>query len=366
MTRRSLAALAVAAAAALATAAPAAAKTVWLCKPGGAPDVCERSLRTAIVSPAGKRLAFRTPAVRQKVDCFYVYPTTSDQKTPQATLAVDPELRSIALFQAARYAGQCRVFAPVYRQVTIAGLSAPTTVTAEMRETGYADVRAAWREYMTKHNKGRGVVIIGHSQGTFVLRRLVREEVDPKPLMRRRLVSALLLGGDVLVKPGSDRGGDFKNIRACRSFRQTGCVIAFSTFDGPVPADSRFGRPDPGQEQYEVLCTNPAALSGGAGRITPIFPSAPFAPSVIGALTPAVGFTVAKVDAPWVEVPNAYRARCSGGDTDVLQLDPLGGAPALNAVPDKTWGLHLVDANIALGQLTQIVRRQAARWLSRR
>ena len=37
------------------------------------------------------------------VDCFYVYPTVSDQQTRLATKRVDPELRSIALYQAARF-----------------------------------------------------------------------------------------------------------------------------------------------------------------------------------------------------------------------------------------------------------------------
>ncbi len=72
---------------------------------------------------------------------------------------------------------------------------------------------------------------MGHSQGTFVLRRMVREEVDPKPKVRRKLVSAILLGGNVTVRKGRDVGGDFKHIRACRSKRQLGCVIAFSAFN---------------------------------------------------------------------------------------------------------------------------------------
>ena len=32
----------------------------------------------------------------------------------------------------------------------------------------------------------------------------------------------------------------------------------------------------------------------------------------------------------------------------------------LTAVPDATWGLHLADANIALGNLGDLVRRQIA------
>ena len=74
----------------------------------------------------------------------------SDQQRPQATQVVDDVLRSIALYQAARYSRDCRVFAPVYRQVTIQGLLQPDTVTPEMREQAYADVREAWRTYLRR------------------------------------------------------------------------------------------------------------------------------------------------------------------------------------------------------------------------
>jgi hypothetical protein len=42
----------------------------------------------------------------------------------------------------------------------------------------------------------------------------------------------------------------------------------------------------------------------------------------------------------------------------VLQISPLGGAPVLNPVPDATWGLHLVDANIALGNVVGVATKQ--------
>jgi hypothetical protein len=193
---------------------------------------------------AGKKLsvervkADRTP----DYDCFYVYPTVSDQPRIQATRKVDAVLRSIALYQAARYSRGCRVFAPVYRQITLRGLLNPGEITERMRDEGYADVRAAWREYLQRHNKGRGVVLIGHSQGTFVLKRLVAEEIDPSAKERRRIISALLLGGNVEVASGRDTGGTFKNVPACRRAAQIGCVVAFSVFGETPPDEPRFGR----------------------------------------------------------------------------------------------------------------------------
>ena len=103
---------------ALGAAAPAAAKTVWLCKPGLRDNPCSPSLRTSVLSTGEKKIATLNVKRRQRprYDCFYVYPTVSNQPGVQATKAIDPELRSIALYQAARYSRDCRVYAPVYRQ----------------------------------------------------------------------------------------------------------------------------------------------------------------------------------------------------------------------------------------------------------
>jgi hypothetical protein len=97
---------------ALPLAAPtgASAKVVWLCKPGMRANPCEPSLTTTVFSPAGKKL--RVEHVRRarnrRADCFYVYPTVSDQQRPQATQVVDDVLRSIVLQQTARYSRDCR------------------------------------------------------------------------------------------------------------------------------------------------------------------------------------------------------------------------------------------------------------------
>ena len=340
--------------------APASARTVWLCKPGQKNDPCSPSLSTTHISPSGKVL--RTERVRRvsrpKVDCFYVYPTVSDDRAPQADRSIDPELRSIALYQAARYSRDCRVYAPVYRQITLQGLLNPQTVTPAMRESAYADVRAAWREYLSRHNKGRGVLIVGHSQGTFMLRPLIQQEIDRKASVRRRVVAAYLLGGTVLVPKGEDVGGDFRNVAACRSNTQIGCVVAFNTYNAPVPDDTRFGKT--AEEGREVLCNNPASLRGGAGNLDAILPAEPFAPqTTMGGLTGLVGYNAPKVSTAWIQSNDSYRARCvRENGAHVLQTKPLDGAPTLATLPDASWGLHLVDANLPLGNLAALFKRQ--------
>ncbi len=343
------------------------ASTVWLCKPGIAHDPCTPDFTTTVYDARGRVVGVNhvTPPANPSIDCFYVYPTTSDEPTPQADFNITPELRSIALYQAARYSTQCRVFAPVYRQITLRGLNSGG-VTPAMRETAYQDVRSAWLEYLAHDNDGRGVVFIGHSQGAGVLRRLLREEVDSNPAVRSKLVSAILLGGNVTVARGSDRGGDFESIPACRTVATIGCVIAFSTFDQPVPGTSLFGRTsNPAQE---VLCTNPTSVHmQGVGRADVISPTEPFAPgSILAAAIPLLHQPVITATTPWVEYRRAYRAECvNDNGANVLEISPLGNSPVLTPVPDATWGLHLVDANIALGNLIDVVHRQAQRWVAR-
>ncbi|HEY6771618.1 MAG TPA: DUF3089 domain-containing protein, partial [Solirubrobacterales bacterium] len=146
--------------------------TTWLCKPGIPNNPCEPGFATTLISPTGGVLGTASPKPdrnRKKTDCFYVYPTVSDDKSVNSDLSIDPEELSIALYQAARYSLDCRVFAPMYRQVTLQALFSAGSIPPEAAQIAYGDVLAAWRTYLRKYNHGRGVVLIGHSQGTFVL-----------------------------------------------------------------------------------------------------------------------------------------------------------------------------------------------------
>ena len=340
-------------------AAASSAKTVWLCKPGQRPDPCTPGLSTTVYSPTLQKLRVEhpKPVAHPAIDCFYVYPTVSKQKTGNANLRIDPEERSAALFQAARYSEYCRTYAPMYRQVTLAGIGFGKPTTAPNPALALSDLRTAFATYLKHYNQGRGFVLIGHSQGSLMLRQLIAKDVDPKPAVRKLLVSAILLGGNVLVKRGRDVGGDFKHIRACHSATQLQCVIAFSTFDQPVPSLSIFGRPLPilgtkTAPDEVVLCTNPGALGGGSALLDPIFPSGAISQLGIAVLPPA---TV------WSAAPRSYRARCSSANTaNVLEITPVGGAKAPPSPLPPSWGLHLVDANIALGNLISDVRSEAA------
>jgi hypothetical protein len=342
--------------------------TTWVCKPGMRGDACAMKLTTTSFTPTGEKIGVskaRPGKLRKRFDCFYVYPTVSDQKTPNADLTIDPEVRSIVRYQAARYGQFCRVYAPVYRQATLQSIQSPGNGSAFA--TAYADVQAAFDEYLARENHGRGFVLIGHSQGTGMLTQLVQRRIDDNPKVRRRLVSAILLGGNVEVAKGKDVGGSFDHVPACRARRQTGCVIAFSTFGETPPQNAIFGRPGGALSgggsaaDREVLCTNPAALAGGPRPVTPVAPAEPFAPgTTIGAATQAVGAPPAvEATTAFVSFPRAFEAECSdAGGANVLLVTPRDGGPTPHAIPSASWGLHLLDGNVAQGDLVALVGAQ--------
>jgi hypothetical protein len=350
-----------------ATASPEApSNTVWLCRPGTADNPCESDLTTTLISADGSSTTeAAAPAEDPPIDCFYVYPTVSGQPGPNASLDVEPEETSVAIHQVARFSEVCKVYAPIYRQLTLSTIGTERGDTAAV-DLAYSDVLAAWQDYLAHYNEGRGVVLIGHSQGTMMLTRLIASEIEPDTDQLSLLVSALLIGGNVTV--AKDVGGDFQKVSACRALGQTGCVVAYSSFSEPPPPDAIFGTvggPGSGLQpsgDLEVLCVNPASLSGGTGPLEPYFSSTPL-PGALGAL---VGTErVAAVPTAWVAYPGLYTGHCESSDAaNWLQVDTTSTAgdqrPVVTQTLGPAWGLHLADVSIGLGNLVGLVRQQGA------
>jgi hypothetical protein len=339
------------------------AQTVWLCRPGTANDPCDTSLASTAVTGTGAT-AVSTAATppAQSVDCFYVYPTVSTELTLNADLTVQPAEVAAAYSQASRFSQVCNVWAPMYRQLTLQSLADGQILSQAGRNIAYASLLSAWKDYLAHDNDGRPIVFIGHSQGSALLIQLLRSQVDPSPTLRRRMLSAIILGGNVQVPEGRVVGGSFSHIPVCTSAKQTGCVIAYSSFGSPPPPGSFFGRAGSGvslqsgqtrARGQQVACVNPVTFSAKAGPLLPYFPSAASKPRRV------------KVATPWVSYPGLYTARCrtSGGAT-WLQVDttpsPDDPRPTVSPTLGPLWGYHLDDVNLALGDLVYDVATQEA------
>jgi hypothetical protein len=348
----------------------------WLCRPD-TDDVCDHDLDATVISPSGRTRIERFKAARNpKIDCFYVYPTISTDQSGNSDLVpgADQEL-FVVRQQAARLGAECRVFAPVYRQITLTALLANLGGNPIPFDNAlaYGDVLDAWKHYIANDNQGRGVILIGHSQGSGHLRTLLKNEIDPNPDLRARLVSAMLLGTSLQVPEGADVGAELQNIPLCRRRKDTGCAISYASFraTAPPPSNSLFGRP--AQAGWKAACTNPASLAGGSGFLHPYLPTdgrslpilAPPAPVWID---PSRGVTITT---PFVTLPKFISAECDDNGFSYLGLT-LHADPADARLDDITgadltpeWGLHLVDANVAMGDLVRLAASQAKAYRRR-
>jgi hypothetical protein len=353
----------------------------WLCRPGQAGSACDIDNTTTVVAGDGtltKETWKANPSA--PIDCFYVYPTVSTDPTPFSDMTADPAETNVVKQQFARFASQCRPYAPLYRQVTLAGLRRMLAGGggggALERGPQYDDVRDAFNYYLQHDNKGRGFVLVAHSQGSFILAELIRKEIDGKPI-QSKMVSAILLGTTIGVPKGKDVGGSFQHVPLCRSATQTGCVITFASFRStiPPPANTLFGKvPD---AAMEAACTNPAALGGGSGELHAYLDRS--GRTITAAAPPKVWVTPEKpIDTPWVSVPGLLTAKCASNDNASGYLEvTVNGNPSDPRIDDisgdlgvppnvlANWGLHLVDVNLAMGNLVDIVGKESKAYLSK-
>jgi hypothetical protein len=347
----------------------------WLCRPGRQ-DSCTVNLTTTVVAADGKLTVEKwSPKPNAPIDCFYVYPTVSNDPTPNSDMIAGPEEAAVVRAQVARFGSQCRVYAPLYRQVTLTALRAAISghPMAVDRALGYNDVVDAWNYYLEHDNRGRGVVLIGHSQGSGVLTQLIRNEIDGKPV-QSRFVSALLLGTNLPVPRGKDVGGAFTQIPLCHSATQTGCVITYASFRAnvPPPANSRFGRVQ--GENMVSACTNPASLNGGSGELHSYLASAGRGNGA--SAEPGPWVTPAQtINTPFVSVPGLLTAECVSNEKGSYLAITVHGNPAdprtddivgdvvVNGQVQADWGLHLIDVNLAIGNLIDIVSQQTKAYL---
>jgi pimeloyl-ACP methyl ester carboxylesterase len=345
---------------------------VWLCRPDR-PAACDVDLATTVIGQDGRITVEQAPLdPKAPVDCFYVYPTISTDTTIFSDLVPDDAERNVVRLQFARFGTQCRLFAPMYRQLTLAALGRAHSAGIESPDflgVGYQDVRAAWRYYLAHDNGGRGVVLIGHSQGTVVLTELIRREIEGTPV-ESRIVSALLIGGPggILVRRGKDLGGTFAHMPICRIAMQTGCVVAYSSFRASAPptATTRFGLSS--DSTLVAACTNPAALDGGEAALNGYFdakggtalPMGPTEPWTVGGQP---------IETPMVRVVGLLKGRCAtNAFASYLEVSVQRGpgSPASRDIQGdlaEGLGLHLVDMEVAMGNLIDLVGKQTRNYL---
>jgi hypothetical protein len=197
------------------------------------------------------------------VDVFFLHPTTytgkRKDKNPNARID-DDRLNAktdytTILYQASVFNGQCRVFAPRYRQAHISNFFSKNKETAgAVFDLAYEDLRTAFEYYLSNWNNGLPIIIAGHSQGSLHAERLLKEFFDgppgKTPVLRNKLVAAYILGWAIPKNY-------FSSLTVCADSLQTGCICGWRTLrKGFIP---RYLRTENGNSYV----TNPLNFTTG-------------------------------------------------------------------------------------------------------
>ena len=345
--------------------------SAWLCLPGRA-DVCRRPLATTALDANGYGSTGEVlPNKDAAVDCFYVYPTVSRDPGLNSDLVAGLEENATAMVQLARFGSVCRTYAPIYRQVPLAALPrafAGEDLTANFA-IAYRDVLAAWNNFLASRNQNRPFVLIGHSQGSIHLLKLLAEQIDGRPVAKRML-SAILLGWPVEVPEGKLVGGSLRSIPLCTKLAQTRCVITYMSFRAAAPpAENAFlGRA--ARDGMTAACTNPAALGGGRSTLDPYW----FTPAPPQAGAEPIAWSSEGVPpTPFLRTEGLVTGECAhSGKSGYLAItvnanpsdartDRIPGDVYVLGKLNPGWGLHVADMNLAQGDLIRLVEAQAAK-----
>lgn len=224
---------------------------------------------------AGDRGLLPTPAEpKQQFAVFFVHPTSYVNRASwNAPLenGGDPDAERIARIylrgMASPFNAASEIWAPRYRQATFGAFLTDAPEGKQAVDAAYADVREAFRFFISSVDPKTPIVLAGHSQGALHLKRLLAEEVKGTPLAKQ-LVAAYVIGWP--VSPLHDL--PVMGLPACTAAEQTGCVLSWSSYAEPADPslvlDTYASAPAldgklPGAEP--IVCTNPlTGLTGGA------------------------------------------------------------------------------------------------------
>jgi hypothetical protein len=162
------------------------------------------------------------------VDVFWVYPTINTDDTAWLMDSTDATMRAKAAktlaTQASVFSIQANLYAPVYRQMNLAGLALPDEERQAVISHGKDDVWRALNHYLEHFNKGKPFILAGHSQGSNILADLMIEHWGTMEV-EKRLVAAYLIGWSVTP----DNLKTNPSLAICTSSGQTGCIITYNT-----------------------------------------------------------------------------------------------------------------------------------------
>lgn len=194
------------------------------------------------------------------VDVFYIHGTgyTSNRSWTSpiaANTATEDNAKFSLANEASIFNGCCNIYAPHYREASIFAYFALDRVERDkLLDAVYKDISSAFEYYVNYYNQNRPIVIVGHSQGTHLAMRLLRE-IDLSEDIAERLVVAYLIGSGP-VSLTSSYVDSLRSFNICGNAVDTRCVVHWNTY-GENGTEKLFSSPEPS------LCINPLNWSYG-------------------------------------------------------------------------------------------------------
>lgn len=264
-----------------------------------------------------------------KAAVFFVHPTSylsrQHWNSPLDDKATNDRTGIFLLGLASPFAGAAELHIPRYRQATLGAFLTDKPEATQALEVAYRDVAQAFDAFLAGADPDLPIVLAGHSQGAFHLRRLLAEKVAGTHLARR-IAAAYLVGWPLSLDHDVPKLG----LKPCAKPGQPRCVMSWLSYGEPgepemtvnayARNDGLDGQPLRGSA---FLCSNP--LTGGNGNAAP-------AAANLGTLVPDVSLKDGKI------VPAYTGASCR---TDGALS--LGGNPEMGPYVFPGNNYHVYD-----------------------
>lgn len=278
---------------------------------------------------------------------FFVHPTSYLKKDHWNAPLGDADANRIGAVMvranASVFGGARELWAPRYRQATFGAFITDAPAARRAHDLAFADVAEAFAAFVAAQPPERPIVLAGHSQGAFILKRLMAERIAGTPLARR-IAAAYVIGWLVEV----NRDLPAMGLPACTRPDQAGCVISYLSYADTADtammrrAYERFAgqRDTAGPSSY--LCSNP--LTGGIGGTA-------LAAANPGAIVPDARFEKARLS------PKLVGAACA--DDGTLRI---GEGPDMGPFVLPGGNYHVYDYALFWQALRQDFARRVAAW----
>jgi len=283
---------------------------------------------------------------------FFVHPTSYLSRSNWNAPLGDEEAERIARIyirgMASPFNSASEIWAPRYRQATMGAFLTDEEEGAQAIHAAYQDVLEAYRFFLESIDEETPIVLVGHSQGSLHLLRLLREEIAEQPIASR-IAAAYAIGWPISVEHDLPALG----LAACATPAQSGCLLSWSSFAEPAdPSDlidtysASIGFDGEQRGDSTILCTNPLTGSFGGSAAADLN---------LGTLVPDNSMASGEL------VAGAVPARC-----DERGLLLIGDPPELGRYVLPGNNYHVYDVPLFWANTKADVARRVNAWAQAR